>query len=305
MQIIDTHHHLWDLQRNRYPWLQEPIDHFAGDYSSIRRTYLVADLLADAAGLAEGWSLVKSVHVQAEFDHEDDPVKETAWLQGVADSAESGGLVNAIVGYADLGAADVEEVLARHAEHPNFRGIRHMLNYSRDNPGLNFADRGDVMEDAGWRAGYRLLARFGASFELQVWPWQLEQGARLARDVPDVSLILGHTGMPFGRDAASRRQWDSGMRALAAVPHTAVKISALGMTTPGWTPEDIRPFVLDTIDIFGTDRCMFASNFPVDSLTSSYAAIWRAYDEITSDFSEADRRKLFHDNAVRHYRLAA
>ncbi|MBT3943845.1 MAG: amidohydrolase family protein [Chloroflexi bacterium] len=301
MKIIDTHHHLWDLDNNSYPWLQTPIDHFAGDYSKIRRTYLIGDLIADAS---EGpYELVKSVHVQAEWDHEADPVGETAWLQGVANSAEANGLVSAIVGNADFFSPEVEAVLERHAAHPNFRGIRQMLNHSQDNAGLNFIDRGDAMDDPTWREGYRLLAKFDASFDLQVWPWQLEMSARLANDIPEVPIILNHTGMPFANNAASRRQWGAGMRAMATAGNVSVKISALGMATPGWTADDIRPYVEDTIDIFGVDRCMFASNFPVDSLTSDYTSIWAAYDEITSGMSDADRKKLFHDNAVRYYRL--
>jgi predicted TIM-barrel fold metal-dependent hydrolase len=301
MKIIDTHHHLWDLENNRYPWLQTPIDHFAGDYSKIRRTYLIKDLIADAS--AGPHELVKSVHVQAEWDHDSDPVGETAWLQAVADSPESNGLVSAIIGSADFFSPEVEDVLQRHAAHANFRGIRQMLNHSQDNAGLNFIDRGDAMDDPAWRDGYRLLAKFGASFDLQVWPWQLEMAARLALDVPEVPVILNHTGMPYANNAASKRQWDAGMRALAAAGNVSVKISALGMATPGWTVEDIRPYVERTIEIFGVDRCMFASNFPVDSLTSDYTAIWSAFDEITSGMSDGDRRKLFHNNAVRFYRL--
>ena len=301
MKIIDTHHHLWDLENNRYPWLQTPIDHFAGDYSKIRRSYLIDDLIADAS--AGPYELVKSVHVQAEWDHEGDPVGETAWLQGVADSPEANGLVSAIVGNADFFSPDVEGVLERHAAHPNFRGIRQMLNHSQDNPALNFIKSGDAMDDPVWRNGYRLLEKFGASFDMQIWPWQLEMAARLATDIPEVPMILNHTGMPFANNAGSRRQWDAGLRALATAGNVSVKISALGMATPGWTVKDIRTYVEGTIEIFGSDRCMFASNFPVDSLTSDYTTIWAAYDGITSEMSDDDRAKLFHDNAVLYYRL--
>ena len=93
------------------------------------------------------------------------------------------------------------------------------------------------------------------------------------------------------------------MRALAACPNVAVKISGLGMVDHHWTVESIRPFVLETIDLFGTARCLFASNFPVDKLFSDYASAWRAFDSITADFSASERTALFHDNAVRLYRL--
>ena len=301
MKIIDAHHHLWDLESNSYPWLQTPIDHVAGDYSTIRRNYLIKDLIADAS---EGpFELVKSVHVQAEWGQDNDPVGETTWLQGVADSSESNGLVSAIIGSADFFSPDVAEVLERHAAHPNFRGIRQMLNHSQDNPGLNFIDRGDAMGDPLWREGYRLLSKFQASFDLQVWPWQLSMAARLAHDIPEIPVILNHAGMPFANNAVSMRQWELGMRALASAANVSVKISGLGMATPGWTVETIRPYVEGTIDIFGVDRCMFASNFPVDRLTSDYTTIWDAYDEITAGMQDRDRQKLFHDNAIRYYRL--
>lgn len=93
------------------------------------------------------------------------------------------------------------------------------------------------------------------------------------------------------------------MRALAACPNVAVKISGLGMVDHRWTVDSIRPFVLETIDMFGTGRCLFASNFPVDRLFSDYARLWRAYDALTADLSAAERTALFHDNAVRVYRL--
>ncbi len=303
MKIIDTHHHLWDLEHNSYPWLKRDVGHFAGDYSKIRRSYLIANFQADAASLPKGWELVKSVHVQAEWDHDADPVGETVWLQRVADSTGAKGMPNGIVAFADLADPRVEDTLARHAQHKNWRGIRHMLNHSRDNARLNFTPRGDLMADKQWRAGYRLLSRFDGSFDMQLWPWQLEAAARLTGDIPDVRVVLNHTGLPYARDAAALRQWREGMTALAARPQVACKISALGMAHRGWTTEFIRPLVEETIAIFGAARCMFASNFPVDSLTSSYAQVWHAYDDITSKLPASDRQKLFHDNAVKYYRL--
>lgn len=297
-QFIDTHHHLWDLENNPYPWLTEGIDHFVGDYSIFRRTYLISHLHQDAAGLP----LVKSVHVQAEWDHESDPVGETAWLQSVADSEESRGMPNAIIGYADLSSKDAPDIIARHAEHPNWRGIRHMLNWSED-PKWQFTDRNDLMTDSQWRRGYRALADHDGSFDLQVWPWQLAMAGQLAKEVPEVPIVLDHTGMPRDWDESGIRVWREGMKALAEADNVSVKISALGMFAPEFTAHAIRQFVLDTIDIFGVERCMFASNYPVDMLFSSYADIWSAYDSITSDFSAAERDALFRLNAERYYRI--
>lgn len=298
MKIIDTHHHLWDLEVNRYPWLVEPIEHFAGDYSSICKTYLVSDLINEPSK----YELVKSVHVQAEFDHDDDPVKETAWLQSVSDGPDSKGMPNAIIGYADLGNPGVENTLERHSEYSNTRGIRHMLNFDED-PSLRFNQNGDLMSNRQWLSGYRLLAKYGLSFDLQVWPWQLAESAKLAKSVPEIPIILDHTGMPLRRGIDDFENWRVGMRTLAQAPNVSVKISGLVMVDQNWTVESLRPFVLNTIEIFGTERCMFASNFPVDKQWAGYDSIWNAYDEITSEFSVNEREKMFHNNAELFYRI--
>ena len=297
MKIADAHHHLWDLENNRYPWLQEPVEHFAGDYSDIRRTYLIGDLQHDASE----FELSKSVHLQAEYDHSD-PVRETAWLQSVHDDPASEGLPSAAVAYADFEADDVEEVLARHCEYSVMRGIRYMLNYG-DEPRMRFAPRDGLTRDPKWLSGYRQLAKFGLSFDCQVWPWQLQDAARLAGDHPNIPVILNHTGMPINRDPAGMSEWRDGLKALAANGNASAKISGLGMLDREWDAERIKPFVLDTIEAFGTDRCMFASNYPVDRLFGTFSRIWRAFDETTRDFTPEERTNLFHDNAVRIYRL--
>ena len=298
MQIVDAHHHLWDLGKLHYPWLAEAIDHPMGDYAAIRRNYLVGDFRADA----DRQGLVKSVHVQAEVDHAD-PVAETAWLQTVADDPASGGLPSGIVAYADLAAPDVDEVLERHCAHANMRGIRDMLNFEPDTPRFCFATRGDLMQDPGWRAGYARLRAHGLSFDLQLWWQQMADATRLAADFGDIQMILNHTGMPRLFDPEYLAGWRTGMRELAAAPNVAVKISGLCMFDRGWNTDSIRPFVEQTIEYFGVDRCMFASNFPVESLMSTYDALWDSFSEITRDYSESERARLFHDNAVRIYRL--
>ena len=182
------------------------------------------------------------------------------------------------------------------------RGIRYMLNYGEE-PTMKFAHRDGLMQDPKWLSGYRMLAKFGLSFDCQLWPWQLQDAARLAGDNPDIPVILNHTGMPLRRDPAGIEEWRDGLKALAANGNASAKISGLGMVDREWNADRIKPFVLDTIEAFGTDRCMFASNFPVDRLTGTYTEIWRAFDQVTSDFSPEERANLFHDNAVRIYRL--
>ncbi len=298
MRFIDAHHHLWDLEKHVYPWLSKPVDHIAGEYDAIRKSYLIGDFLADAGGE----ELVKSVHVEAAFDPAGDPVEETAWLQSLADDPASRGIPHAIVAFADLAAADVEETLARHRAHANMRGIRYMLNHGPE-PKLCFAPRGDLMGDSAWRAGLALLPRYGLSFDLQIWPWQMVEAAALARDFPNLQFILNHAGMPHGQGPEAFERWRRGMAKLAEAPNIAVKISGLGMLHHGATAEAIRPFVLETLEAFGAGRCMFASNFPVDKLRGAYGDLWAAYRAATADLSDDERRRLFHDTAARVYRI--
>jgi len=298
MKIVDAHHHLWDLEAHRYPWLSPETRHPAGDLTPICRSYRLADFLEDA----RDQELVKSVHVQAEIDRAD-PVRETAWLQRVADDPASGGFPHAIVAFADLADPEVEAVLEAHARYPNVRGIRFLLNYEEDAPLYCATTRGDWLTDPQWRQGYALLEKYRLSFDLQIFWQQMADALDLASAFPNIQLILNHTGLPRSREPDYVANWRQGMRTLATAPNVAAKISGLAMFHHNWTPEVIRPFVLDTIEIFGPERCLFASNFPVDRLQSSYDALWQAFDQITADFSEPERRMLFHDNAIRYYRL--
>jgi predicted TIM-barrel fold metal-dependent hydrolase len=159
------------------------------------------------------------------------------------------------------------------------------------------------MGDPKWRAGYALLAQHDLSFDLQTPYWHLAEAAELARDFPATQIILNHTGLPADRSAAGLDAWRAAMRTLAATPNVAVKISGLGQRGHRWTVEANGGIVRDTIAIFGVARCMFASNFPVDSLCADFDTIYSGFKTITADMAAADRRKLFHDNAVRFYRL--
>jgi predicted TIM-barrel fold metal-dependent hydrolase len=294
---IDPHHHLWDLERHYYPWLSDPMrPSLVGDFSSIRHSYLVADYLADIARQ----NIVKSVHLQAEYDPRD-PVAETRWLQAVADDPRSRGFPHGIVAYADLSDPGVEAILVGHCAFANMRGIRQILNH-HPNPTFNFVSR-DYLEEPGWCANYGLLGKHGLSFDMQLYDPQMAAAAVLARRYPDIHIIINHTGTPVDRDAAGIDGWRRGMRLLAECPNVATKISGLGMADHRWTVESIRPFIMETIEMFGVERCMFASNFPVDRMFSDYNLLWNAFRAVTAGFTAGERAALFHDNAARFYRL--
>ena len=159
------------------------------------------------------------------------------------------------------------------------------------------------MTDAKWRAGFARLAPNGLRFDLQTPWWHLEEATQLAAAFPDTQIILNHTGLPADRSAEEIAGWKRAMRMLAGPPNVAVKISGLGEPGKPWTVQSNRDIVRTTIDLFGVPRCMFASNFPVDSLCASFATIFGGFREIARDFSSAEQRALFHDNAVRIYAM--
>ena len=292
--IVDAHHHLWDLNSGRYSWLTDgPREVVFGSTAPLIRDYLLDDFLADMASI----DLVKSVHIQASFA--DDLVAETRWLQGIADER---GFPHGIVGNALLEEADAEAVLEAHSAHANMRGIRQILSWHA-NPAWTFTERSDLMQDAAWRRGFGLLRRFGLSFDMMIYSGQLGDALDLAQAFPDTQIILNHTGSPADRDDDAIAHWRSGISALAGAANVAVKISDLGAYDHDWTTESTRPFIRHTIEAFGTERCMFASDFPVAALHGGADAIYDSFKTIVADLSEAEQRALFHDNAVRFYRL--
>jgi predicted TIM-barrel fold metal-dependent hydrolase len=294
--FVDAHQHFWDLALGKHPWLRaEPPHPFRyGDTRPLRRTYLPADYLADA----RGHRVIATVYVEAEWDP-GDPLGETRWVH---DLAARDGVPDAVVAQAWLDRADVEDVLAGQAAFPRVRGIRHKPR-AAPSPGEARPGAPGSMGDPRWRAGYARLARHGLHFELQTPWWHLAEAVLLARAFPETSLILNHTGLPADRSAEGLRGWRAAMAALAGEPNTAVKISGLGVPGRHWTVDANREIVLRTIELFGVDRCMFASNFPVDGLVASFDTIISGFQAIVRDFPASDRRRLFHDNAVRLYRL--
>ena len=284
--LVDTHHHLWDLDSFPYAWLTgdgTPGEtDYLGDYASIRQDYLIEDLLADYAPQ----NVVKSVHVQADFSGPD-PTVETRWLQSIADVH---GFPHGIVAHTDFRSPDAGEELDRHCESPNMRGVRMM-------------GHDDMLDEPDFRRGVAELARRGLSFDLNGDWERAGAGLRLARSFPDMWVVVTHTGLPYERTVECFRRWRKGMETFAQAPNMVVKISGLGMRDRNWTVDSIRPWILETIDIFGVDRCMFGTNWPVDRLYSDFDTLLDAYRRVISGFSADEQDKLFARNAERYYRI--
>ena len=297
MQVVDPHIHLWDLKTHHYPWLANPGVSFVGDARELKHDYLLADLLREAGEV----EVLKVVHVEANHDPAD-PVEETRWLQGLANEAGSRGMPDGIVAGVDLSAPDATQVLEGHAAFANTRGIRQILNV-HENKLFDYIGR-HLMRDSVWRENFALLRRYDMSFDMQIYPSQMDEAVALAQAHADTQIIINHAGMFVDRSSvAGYRAWRDGMRKLAGCPNVTVKLSGFAMFDHQWTVESLRPYVLETIDAFGVERAMFASNFPVDRLFGSYEDLWRAYASIVADASVAEKDALFRRNAERVYRI--
>ena len=282
--IIDAHQHFWDPVRNYHPWLRDepPIPFRYGDYRAIRRRYLPPDYLKDA----EGYKILKTVYVETEWDPTD-PLGE---LRYVEELRAEYGLPTVAVAQAWLHQPETPQLLPVIAGFPFVRSVRH-----KPPPG--------AMLDSAWRAGFAALAPNGLRFDLQT-PWTtFGDAVKLATKYDGTQIILNHTGLPADRSAAGIEGWRRAMKNLAGCPNVAVKISGIGVPGEPWTVEANREIVLRTIDAFGAERCMFASNFPVDSLCASFGTIFGGFRTIVADFTPAEQGALFARNAERIYSM--
>ena len=311
--ICDPHHHLWDHPGRRY---------------------LLDELLADTGS---GHNVVATVFVEcmsmyrAAGPAETRPVGETEFVNGVAAMSASGGfgptrVAQGIVSFADLALGErVGAVLDAHlAASPRFRGIRHAAGWDASDqirnshtdppPGL--------LRDARFRRGFAELAPRGLTFDAWLYHPQLPELTDLAKAFPDTTIILDHFGGPLGigpytgRRAEVFAAWKASIRALADCPNVVVKLGGLVMPLNGFgfhkreqpigsveLAEATRDWYLHTIECFGVERCMFESNFPVDKASVSYRVLWNSFKRISAAFSASEQAALFHDTAVRVYRL--
>ena len=290
--FVDTHFHLWDIDRFRYPWLGDP----GGEQFAF--TYVLDDWLADVGEV----DLVATVHVQAEMDHAVDPVVETAWLADIRAGQVGRATPTVCVGYTDLRAADVEDVLDRHGEHELFRGIRQELWYD---PGSRRSDilPHNLLDDPGWARGLAHLVPRGLSFDLLAWPSQLGRATEILRELPELVVVLEHVGLPAS-EPEGRRAWRQAITRFAhEVPNAHLKISALSFFSPTWDVDEIRVLVKEALEIFGPERCMLGSNFPVDRPAVSYQRLWSDMERWTADLDPVEQQQVRVENALRVYRI--
>jgi predicted TIM-barrel fold metal-dependent hydrolase len=296
LEIVDAHHHLWDLSTGRYRWLTDHVEpnFLLGDYTAIRRDYLPDDYRIDAHGL----KVMATVHIEAEGSRSE-ALEETRWLHAL--NAQHG-MPNAVVAHTWLHLPEVEANLAAHKRHPLVRGIR-CKPVTAPAPVRRWLEGPGTMQDPNFRSGLTALQNADLSWDLRVPYWHLIEAGELCRKFPGLRIVLNHTGLPWDRGVDGLAHWRDGMKNLAESPNVYCKLSELGLKQAPWTVESNRAIVREALDIFGVDRCMFASNFPVASLRIGYraqvAAMLRILDGLTRD----ELNRVFRDNALRFYRI--
>jgi predicted TIM-barrel fold metal-dependent hydrolase len=280
MQIVDTHQHLWDLDRFRYSWLDS--------LPPLNRSFRMPDYVAAAAGL----NLVKSVHLEADVD-EPDMLGETRHLLALADQPDNP--LEGIVACARPESEDFKSYLDQIAGHRRLKGIRRVLHTQAD----------EVGQEVRFINNVASLSGYGLSFDICVLARQLPIAINLVSKCPDVVFILDHCGVPQVKEK-NLDPWRSYITQIAGFPNVSCKISGLvAYADPErWTAEDLRPFVEHAIASFGWDRVLFGSDWPVCTLSASYQQWVEALQAITQGAGDLNQKKLFYDNAVRVYRLS-
>ena len=311
LPIVDAHHHFYD----RPGW-----------------TYLADEFLED---VQTGHNVRATVYMQAQTRYREDgsgamrPVGETAYVAAAAESLAPAGVDVAagIVGHADLRqGARVREVLQAHIEagRGRFRGIRHLTAWDANPSLVNplSAVPARLMLDRAYREGVAQLAPLGLSYDAWLFFPQLPELLDLAKAFPDTPVIVNHCGgiVRIGAYAERRAEifdlWSKSMRALAALPNVFVKLGGLGMRINGFgfekgerppaspqLADTWKPWMHTLIEVFGAERCMFESNFPVDKGSYSYSTGWNAFKRLAAGASATERQALFEGTARRVYRL--
>jgi predicted TIM-barrel fold metal-dependent hydrolase len=300
LPVVDAHHHLWDLSRGRYPWLQQDYDaegFFLGDYRPLCADFLPDDYRRTSAGC----QVVATVHVEAERERSEQ-LAETAWLHEVH---ARHGFPIAVVAFVFLDRPDTEQRLLEHLRYPLLRGIRNKPRTART-PDAMAVLRGQpgTMQDEAWLRGLALLQKHGLSWDLRVPAWHLSEAAEVAAMFPALPIVLNHHGFAWDRSDAGMALWREGMRRLAQQPNVHVKLSEFGRRDAGWDLASNTRIVHETLQIFGPQRCMFASNFPVAGLRIGFAELVTAMRSMLGALTAQQQRAVMCDNALRFYRMA-
>ena len=276
LKIIDTHQHLWDTENLEYPWLE--------GFDLLGKRYTPEDYREAVGNL----NVIKSVHVEGD-PAETDVVKEVEWLTEIA---ETDGMIGAIAAAAPLEKPNTEAILEQLIGFGRVVGVRRMAWH---HPDPQFYATPELIN------GVKLLAKFDLSFELCANSTQLPAAIELVKATPDVRHALNHCGGPDIK-GGQFEPWASHIRELAAFENVHCKVSGIVTTaSENWTREELKPYIRHLIEAFGYERLMFGSDWPVCTLAATYQEWVDALLWAVEDASDAEKNRLFYQNASEFY----
>lgn len=252
--IVDAHQHIWDIERNDYPWLTEDLGPI---HRTIRQDEVEGDL--EAAGVNA------TVLVQAMDSFED-----TDYMLETADAFPR---VAGVVGWVPLDRpSDASAALDRYTRDKRFVGVRHLIHNEDDEDWIR---RSDV------QGGLDLLAERGLTFDLvAVTPRHLEHATWLAERHPNLSIVIDHLGKPPIADEGWQ-PWADLLAAAGRAPNVFAKVSGLNTAAgPDWSASDLRPYVEHAVAAFGPSRLMYGGDWPIALLAGTYSDVWRETNDV-------------------------
>ena len=296
IEIIDAHHHFWDLNQNYYPFLSNKIDEnfFLGDYELIRKNYLPTDYVSDS----KDHNIIGTIHCEAEWDR-NDQVGETRWLENLSKKNK---FPNAIVAHAWFHKKNSEEIIAKQASFDMVKGIRSKPITKLSSNSDDLTGEGS-MQDINWRNGLKLLEKYNLNYDLRIPNWHLEEAIEIVRLIPNTKVIINHAGFPWDRTKQGMEYWRKGIKLMSLEPNTFIKLSEFGVKDKDWDYSQNEQIIKELIDLFSPQRCMFASNFPVSKIKISFKDLYNNYKKIVKSFSSDEKKWLFAKTASEVYNL--
>ena len=286
--MIDAHHHLWDLNAVNYPWLMEKGKRrFFGDPTSIQRNYLIDEHIQ----LANELGFKGSVHIQVGAA---DGLEEAQWINSVVNENQSWPMVQ--VAFCDLSSDQRELHLDKLQKLSSVVGVRQIIGRSPAEDANNKTN--ELLTSDNFMQGLQSISDRGLTFDLQIIPELLKTCASVFSQFPNLQVILCHAGSPYNRTLEGIKSWASDLNHLSKLSNVSCKLSGLGMFDHNWTQSTVAPIVTTVIDQFGSKRVMFGSNFPVDSLSSSFEQL---FARLSGNVDEKDFEDVFSKTAQRIY----
>ncbi|WP_394176290.1 amidohydrolase family protein [Thalassotalea litorea] len=290
MAFIDSHHHLWELNKVCYPWLEaRGSERFFGQPDPIRKNYLPEDYRQDHQD-----NIRQSVHIQVGCITEHN-LRETQLIESYI---ECGAPIAAIVAAVDVRSQNLAEQLAQQCQYPHIKGVRHMIGKSPDEnhqlPRFNGIE---------WITGWEMIADKQLSFDLQLTEEQYESVFQALQSVPQLNVVLCHFASPWDQSEAGYQRWLKAMEKFASLDNCFIKLSGFSMFTHSFNQANFIKYGLAAINLFGANRCMLGSNFPVDKLHMSFTELFKAWHGLGDKLDCQQKLQINAETAQRFYRM--